>query len=255
MDTTDATVDNRAEPTPPRYRAVGDSALLVEFAAAIAPAINQQVRALLAALDAAPPPGVRDLVPAYRTLLIRYDPTAITHAELLDQVRTLEDARHLVAPPGRTVTVPVCYGGEYGSDLAAVAAHTRLTTEDVIARHSAGRYIVYFLGFAPGFPYLGGLDASLATPRLPQPRPTVPAGAVGIGGEQTGIYSLATPGGWRIIGRTPVRLYDPAAAEPFLLRAGDKLHFRPVSPAEYAAVSEAVAAGTYQPDLSAVEAR
>ncbi|MGN6813653.1 MAG: 5-oxoprolinase subunit PxpB [Thermomicrobiales bacterium] len=255
MSTTGASADNQTEPGLPRYRAVGDSALLVEYALAIAPAINRQVRALLAALDATPPAGLRDLVPAYRTLLIRYDPTVITHAELLDRVRALEDASHAAAPPGRVVTVPVCYGGEYGPDLADVAAQTGLTTEEVVARHSAGHYPVYFLGFAPGFPYLGGLDASLATPRLPQPRPVVPAGAVGIGGEQTGIYSLTTPGGWRIIGRTPVRLYDLTAAEPFLLRAGDEVQFRPVTPEEYAAVSEAVAAGTYQPQIGAVEAR
>jgi KipI family sensor histidine kinase inhibitor len=251
METTGAAPDNQADAAQPRYRAVGDSALLVEYAPAIAPAINQRVCALLAALDAAPPAGLRDLVPAYRTLLIRYDPTIITHAELLDRVRALEDASHTAAPPGRVVTVPVCYGGEYGPDLADVAAHTGLTPDEVIARHSAGHYPVYFLGFAPGFPYLGGLDASLVTPRLSSPRPAVPAGAVGIGGEQTGIYSLTTPGGWRIIGRTPVRLYDPPAAEPFLLRAGDEVRFRPVAPEEYAAVSEAVAAGTYQPALVA----
>lgn len=233
----------------PRYRAVGDSALSVEFAAAIAPEVNRRVRALLAALDADPPPGVLDLVPAYRSLLIGYDPVVLGHAALLDRLRALEPVLELAAPLSRVVTVPVAYGGDFGPDLADVAAHTGLSPDEVIARHAAGRYTVYFLGFAPGFPYLGGLDPALTTPRLPQPRTSVAAGAVGIGGAQTGVYSLPTPGGWRIIGRTPVRLYDPATSQPFLLRAGDELHFRPIAAEEFVRLEGEVAAGRYRPEL------
>lgn len=233
----------------PRYRAVGDGALLVEFAPRIAPEINARVRALLAALDADPPPGLRDLVPAYRTLLIVYDPTILRHAALLERLRTLV-AAPTNAAPSRLVTLPVAYGGEFGPDLAAVAAHTGLAPDEVIARHAAGRYPVYFLGFSPGFPYLGGLEPALHTPRLPEPRLRVPAGAVGIGGAQTGIYPALSPGGWRIIGQTPVRLYDPAAPDPFFLRAGDDLRFRPIDAAEYARLIEAVAAGRYASEIT-----
>jgi inhibitor of KinA len=233
----------------PRYRAVGDGALLVEFAPRIAPEVNARVRALLAALDAAPPPGLRDLVPAYCTLLIEYDPTVTRHAALLEYLRGLVAAPATVAPT-RLVTLPVAYGGEFGPDLAAVAAHTGLAPDEVIARHAAARYPVYFLGFSPGFPYLGGLDPALHTPRLPEPRLRVPAGAVGIGGAQTGIYPAITPGGWRLIGQTPVRLYDPAAADPFLLRAGDEIRPRPIAAEEYARLAGEIAAGRYLPEIA-----
>lgn len=240
--------------TPPRYRPAGDGALSVEFAAEISPAVNGRVRALLAALDAGAPPGLLDLVPAYRTLLIVYDPLVLPHAALLERLRSLERTAAAVPPPSRGVTIPVAYGGEFGPDLVAVAAHAGLSPEATIARHSAERYLVYFLGFSPGFPYLGGLDPALATPRLAQPRQSVPAGSVAIGGEQTGIYPQATPGGWRIIGRTPLRLYDPAAPEPALLRPGDELRLRPIDAAEFADLGEQVAAGRYLPEITAATA-
>jgi inhibitor of KinA len=237
----------------PRYRVVGDGGLLVEFAPVIAPEVNRRVRALLAALDAEPPPGILDLVPAYRSLLVCYDPVVLGHAALLERLRALEPALAQAAPASRIVTVPVAYGGDFGPDLAGVAAHTGLSPDEVIARHAAGTYTVYFLGFTPGFPYLGGLDPALATPRLSQPRTAVPAGAVGIGGAQTGIYSLPAPGGWRLLGQTPVRLYDPAAEPPFLLRAGDELRFRAIAADEYARLDEAIAAGRYEPEIVAGE--
>lgn len=237
----------------PRYRPAGDSALSVEFPPEIAPAVNRRVRALLAALDADPPSGLRDLIPSYRALLIGYDPLTLPYGALLDRLRALEHDLDHAGAPARRVTLPVCYGGEYGPDLADVAAHAGLSDTDVVTMHSGGAYLVYFLGFAPGFPYLGGLDPRLATPRLPRPRTAVPAGAVAIGGEQTGVYPLSTPGGWRLIGRTPARLYAPGADEPFLLRAGDELHFRPIDSAEFAALAELVTAGRYQPEVSAPE--
>lgn len=237
----------------PRYRPAGDSALSVEFPPEIAPAVNRRVRALLAALDADPPAGLRDLIPSYRALLIVYDPLTLPYDALLDRLRTLEHDLDHAAAPSRRVTIPVCYGGDYGPDLADVASHAGLSETGVVTIHSGGAYLVYFLGFAPGFPYLGGLDPRLATPRLPRPRTAVPAGAVAIGGEQTGIYPLPTPGGWRLIGRTPVRLYAPGADEPFLLRAGDELHFRPIDSTEFAALTELVAAGRYQPEVLARE--
>ncbi len=229
------TGDTSPAAAPPRYRPAGDGALSVEFAPEISPAVNRRVRALLAALDADPPPGLLDLVPAYRTLLIVYDPLRLSHAALLDRLRALDTATDAPPPVGRRVVLPIAYGGEFGPDLAAVAAHAGLTPEEVIARHGAGRYLVYFLGFSPGFPYLT----------------SVPAGAVGIGGDQTGIYPQATPGGWRLIGRTPVRLYDPAAPEPTLLRPGDEIRPRAIDAAEFARLAEAVAAGRYRPEIAA----
>jgi inhibitor of KinA len=228
------------------YRPMGDGAVLVEFKDELSLEVNGQVRALLAALDADPPAGILDLVPAYRTLLVIYDPLTIEYDALLERLRVRERESLGYAPPSRRLTIPVAYGGEFGPDLADVAAHTGLSEAEVIARHGGGQYLVYFLGFSPGFPYLGGLDPALATPRLTQPRTRVPAGSVGIAGSQTGIYPQATPGGWRIIGRTPLRLYDPSAADPFLLRAGDELRFRPVGEAEFAHVAGAVALGRYQ---------
>jgi KipI family sensor histidine kinase inhibitor len=208
---------------------------LVEFANEISPAVNRQVRTLLAALDATPPPGLIDLIPAYRTLLILFDPLLLTDDQLIEHIAALELADG-ATPPARTITIPVIYGGEYGPDLNAVAAHSGLTPEEVIVRHSSAIYLVYFIGFSPGYPYLGGLDPALHTPRLTQPRLVVPAGTVAIGGQQTGIYPQETPGGWRLIGRTPTRLYDPTAAEPFLLRPGDEVRMRPIGAREYAAI-------------------
>jgi len=218
----------------PHYRRVGEGGLLVEFADEISPAVNRQVRILLAALDATPTPGLTDLIPAYRTLLILYDPLLLTHDQLIDHMASLK-LEEGGATPSRTITIPVIYGGEYGPDLDAVAAHSRLTPEEVIVRHSSAIYLVYFIGFSPGYPYLGGLDPALHTPRLTQPRLLVPAGTVAIGGQQTGIYPQATPGGWRLIGRTPTQLYSSTADEPFLLRPGDEVHLRPIGAKEYAA--------------------
>ena len=229
-----ASVEHTVPPTPPQYRPIGEGGLLVEFANVIAPEVNRQVRTLLAALDAAPPPGLLDLIPAYRTLLILFDPLLLTDEQLIAHLASLTFEEG-TALPARTVTIPVIYGGDYGPDLDAVAAHSGLTPEEVIVRHSSATYLVYFIGFSPGYPYLGGLDPALHTPRLTQPRLLVPAGTVAIGGQQTGIYPQATPGGWRLIGRTPTLLYNPMASEPFLLQPGDEVRLRPIGAKEYAA--------------------
>ena len=212
---------------------MGDGAVLVEFANVVSPRVNRRVQALVAALDTDPPPGLLDLIPAYRALLVVYDPLAIGYDVLLGRLRALEGRAEAATAPSRVVTLPVVYGGEFGPDLPAVAAHTRLEVDEVVVRHTARHYLVYFLGFSPGFPYLGGLDPSLATPRLREPRLRVPAGSVGIAGTQTGVYPEATPGGWQLIGRTPLRLYDPGAPEPFLLRPGDELRFTAIDADEY----------------------
>jgi len=210
-----------------RYGPLGDSALLLTFGEGIDPATNDRVHHLAGLLRRGALKGLRGVVPAYTTLAVHFDPLVWEHDALARELGRLEAAPADPAPP-RTVVLPVCYGGDWGPDLEEVAAHCGLSSAEVIARHSAGVYRIHFLGFAPGFPYLGGLDPALATPRRDAPRTRVPRGSVGIAGGQTGIYSLDSPGGWRLIGRTPRVLFDPLREDPCLLRAGDQLRFEPV---------------------------
>jgi KipI family sensor histidine kinase inhibitor len=215
--------------------ALGDRALLVVLGKGIDPAVNDQVHGLAALLRERRLPGVYDLVPAYATLAVHYDPVAWSggkappHEALKREIiRLWKGAGRAAFPPPRQVEIPVCYGGAFGPDLAEVASRCGLSEEEVIARHAAASYRVYMIGFSPGFAYLGGLDATLATPRRSTPRLKVPAGSVGIAGMQTGIYPMETPGGWQIIGRTPKPLFLPAQANPCLLNPGDRLRFVPV---------------------------
>ena len=225
-------------PEPLRIEPLGDRALLLVLGDTIDAAVNDGVHGLAERLRASALPGVHDLVPAYATLAVHYDPLAwaqagqAPHLDLAGEIQRLwREAPPTERPSPRPVEIPVAYGGAWGPDLQAVAEHCGLSAEEVVARHAAVEYRVFMLGFAPGFPYLGGLDPALATPRRSTPRLRVPAGSVGIAGAQTGIYPMATPGGWQIIGRTPLSLFDPAAAEPCLLRPGDRLRFVPVDSA------------------------
>jgi inhibitor of KinA len=170
--------------------------------------------------------GVTNVHPAYASILIDFDPRKIRHRDI-ERVATelFAQAASAPLPEPRTVEIPVAYGGANGPDLDAVAELTGHTPDEVVAMHSGAEYLVYFLGFSPGFPYLGGLPESIAAPRLETPRRRVPAGSVAIGGQQTGVYPIASPGGWRIIGRTPLRLFDPGADPPVLLRMGDHVRF------------------------------
>ncbi|MDJ0365458.1 5-oxoprolinase subunit PxpB [Hymenobacter sp. H14-R3] len=236
-----------ADSSPPmRLYPLGDAAVVLEFGQAIDPATHRLIQAFAQVLDQQPFAGLREYVPAFTTLTVYYDPWALHLGEILpyDQVasylqRLLPVAHDAAASyePGPLVEIPVCYGGEFGPDLDLVASHAQLAVDEVIVLHSAPEYLVHMVGFAPGFPYLGGLDARLATPRRAQPRPLVPAGAVGIAGVQTGVYSLPTPGGWQLIGRTPLRLFDANRAQPSLLQAGDRLRFVPISIAEFQRLS------------------
>jgi inhibitor of KinA len=216
----------------PRVVPVGESAFTVEFGDTVDLSLNQHVHDLDAALREHPIPGILETVPTYRALLVLYKPTfnntARIRKALLARARTVAPAERAAGhedEAGRLVEIPVHYGGEAGPDLADVAAHCDLTPEEVIRRHTTPTYQVAMLGFAPGFAYLVGLPPSLATPRLATPRRRVAPGSVGIAGEQTGIYALATPGGWRIIGRTTLTLFDPDREEPFSLKAGDRVRF------------------------------
>jgi inhibitor of KinA len=237
---------------PPRLLPSGDSALVVEYGDGIDLRINARVRLLHRALAARSHAGVLETVPTYRSLMVHYDPMVLSREAL--EALILATAGRLpdqIQEAVRTVEIPVAYGGGAGPDLEAVAELNGLSPGAVIDLHSSGNYVVFMLGFMPGFPYLGGLPARLATPRLATPRTVVPAGSVGIAGAQTGIYPSESPGGWRLIGRTPVRLFDPRNSPPALLEAGDRIRFVPVSGPESDAIARAVAADAYHPVVRA----
>ncbi len=230
------------DPRRPRIVPVGDSAILIELAETVDPAVNAAVLALDAELAALALPGVVELLPTYRSLLVHYDPERVEPEALLARLASLDLAHPTARPEGRLWTVPVAYGGEYGVDLEAVAARHGLSPEEVVALHTAATYRVYMVGFVPGFTYLGGLDPRLHTPRREDPRPRTPAGSVSIGGVQAGIASLEIPSGWHLLGRTPVRTFDPERTPPFLLEPGDRVRFRPIDPANFAELDRRAAA-------------
>ncbi|MFC3549757.1 5-oxoprolinase subunit PxpB [Lysobacter cavernae] len=220
---------------------LGDDAWLLRFGDAIDDRCNAQVHAVAAHIRAAAPAWLRDLVPAYASLGVFFDDAADAadvRDELLALVRTTTVGQSAPATL-RTIEIPVAYGGEYGPDLASAAAELGLSPEQLIARHAAGDYTVAMIGFAPGFPYLSGLDPALALPRLATPRARVAAGSVAIGGTQTGIYPRESPGGWRLLGRTPCTLFDPDHDPPTLLQPGDRVRFVAIDAAAFAAASGA----------------
>ncbi len=218
----------------PRIRINGDRSILVEYGDAIDPMVNEKVRAMTELLRKASLAGVLLILPAYRSIGIVYDPLATSSGTIGDALAQLEsELDTAVIPEARTVEIPVCYGGDFGPDIEFVARHNDITVEAVIDIHSKGPYRIYTIGFAPGFFYLGGLDKRLHTPRLETPRTMVRAGSVGIAETQTGAYPLDSPGGWRIIGRTPLKLFDAARKNPFFYQAGDSIRFKPISGAEY----------------------
>lgn len=205
---------------------LGERALLLQFGDRINPATHRQVTAARDAIAAARPRGVLDLVPAYTTLAVWFDPEARRHQELARELAPLAERAIAVAPhEARTWVIPVRYDGP---DLAAVAAQTGLTMDEVVRRHTARDYTVYLLGFVPGFGYLGDLDPSLVLPRRSSPRQRVPAGSVAIAGAQTAVYPLDTPGGWHLLGRTALVMFDATRDPPSLLAAGDRVRFEPV---------------------------
>ena len=207
----------------PRIYPLGDNALVCESAPPAT--LDCQRRVWAAALAARSWPHVLEVVPGMNNLTLVIDPLAADRDALTDQLRTAWDAASEATAAGREVEIPVHYGGEAGPDLAFVAKHTGLTPKEVVERHTAGQYVVFFLGFQPGFAYMGGLEDKLHTPRRSEPRLEVPAGSVGIGGAQTGIYPATSPGGWQLIGRTDVPLFDPARTPPTLLQPGDRVRF------------------------------
>jgi inhibitor of KinA len=231
-----------SEIPPVRLYPLGDAAVVLEFGGGISPSTHRAITGFSARLARQPFVGLREMVPAFTTLTVYYDPwLASENGRHAPYERVAAQLQKLLAAAEETeaatktevVEIPVCYGGGFGPDLEYVAAHAELSIEEVVARHTAPDYLVHMIGFAPGFPYLGGLDARLATPRWAQPRALVAAGTVGIAGLQTGIYSLPTPGGWQLIGRTPLRLFNPEWAAPSRLRAGQQLRFVAISEAKF----------------------
>ncbi|TCU12638.1 5-oxoprolinase subunit PxpB [Rhizobium sullae] len=227
----------------PRILACGDSALSVELSDTIDEAVSERVIALARNLADAPVNGVAELVPTYRSLMVFYDPETVRGHSLAMTLRQRLDALVVGDNHVRRFHVPVVYGGTVGMDLQELADMKELTVSQLIELHASAEYRVFMIGFAPGFAYLGGLPEILHTPRRATPRQRIEASAIGIGGKQASINSVPGPSGWRFLGRTPLRLFDPARAEPFLLKAGDRVTFRPVSEDEAETLDRAIAAG------------
>ncbi|BCB02249.1 5-oxoprolinase subunit PxpB [Bacillus sp. KH172YL63] len=232
-------------------RPSGDHAVVIELGHAINQETHEKVKAVTHFLENQTIPWFVEIIPAFTTVTILYDPITITDlnkpfqhtlpysvvcAEIERMLSTLTvNGQH----QSRVITIPVCYGGAFGPDLESVAHHHGMTEEEVIQIHTNGEYLVYMIGFAPGFPYIGGMSPDIATPRKESPRLKIPAGSVGIAGEQTGVYPIETPGGWQLIGRTPLKLFKPEQEhEPSLLKAGDQIRFKAISPEEFKALEE-----------------
>jgi inhibitor of KinA len=237
-----------------RFQAASDQSLLIYFEHTesmrtgksskleneTAPQAHEQVRRLVRLLELEPIAGVRNLHPGYASVLLTFDALKLRHEELQDILAGyVERMEKVPLPEPREVEIPVCYGGEFGPDLRQVAELHGLTPERVVELHSSRVYLVYFLGFVPGFAYLGALPEELVTPRLPAPRKSVPAGSVGIAKDQTGVYPIATPGGWRLLGRTPVAMFQPERAGMSLLTIGDRVRFVPISREKFTKLANA----------------
>lgn len=241
-----------------KLQMAGEYGLVVEFGTVISPAINAlvlQLTRLLLALDQA---GIREVVPTYRSVSIYFDPLLLSRPVLTGLVENLLARLNPVVmanSPARIVNVPVCYGGVLGPDLDFVARYTGLSVREVITAHTAQPYLVYMLGFTPGFPYLGGLPAELEVPRQETPRNKVPAGSVGIGGNQTGFYPIESPGEWWLIGRTPLKAFAPQRPDPFLVAAGDYVQFTSIGIDDYFTIRRDVAAGVYQLETDIADKR
>lgn len=237
-----------------RYLLSGDKGLVVEFGNEISEAVNQKVRNVYLAIQKNRIPGIYEMTPTYRSLLIQYNPLEIEVDRLINDLEQIEKSLDSIElPKPRIVEIPTIYGGEFGEDLGFVAEHNGLSEDEVIKIHSSVDYRIYMLGFSPGFPYLGGMSEKIETPRLKTPRTKIPAGSVGIAGKQTGIYPMESPGGWQLIGRTPLKLYDPVRETPIMLQAGDYIRFVPIDRDEYERIRALVEKNQYEVKILAGE--
>jgi len=230
----------------PKFLPAGDLAVSVELGDEISPEVNTRVRALEYLVQQRGIPGIVESVPTFRALLVDYDPLVIGWDELVAALGSLiHRAQPEALPPSRLVEIPCCYGGDLGFDLARAAEGLGLSPEEVVRLHSGSELQVYFIGFTPGLPYIGGMPERLTIPRLETPRTKTPAGSVGIGGRQCCIYPVESPGGFWVLGRTPLTLYDPARPDPILLRPGDRVRFRPIDRAEFDRISAQATAASF----------
>lgn len=231
-----------------RFLIAGDSSLCAEFGNEISKEINAQIRAFNILLKESGIAGIVETIPTYRSLLIQYDPGVISYKSLEGKLKKLLAKLDSVEiPPSEVLEVPVLYGGEeMGPDLKFVAENAKMSEEEVIKLHSEPEYLIYMLGFTPGFTYLGGLNDAIETPRLKTPRVKIPAGSVGIAGKQTGVYPIDSPGGWQLIGRTPLKMYDADREKPILPEAGQYIKFVPIDRAEFDRIAAEVEKGTYE---------
>lgn len=232
-----------------RMLPAGEQGLVLEFGSSINEEINARVHQTARLVTERLSDRVIEVVPTYRSLLVYFNPLVMTRDMLISEI---EDLLTCLEGPGsqsssaRVVYIPVCYGGEFGPDIDFVAQHNNLSVDEVIKIHTGTPYLVYMLGFTPGFPYLGGMSERIAAPRLDKPRTKIPAGSVGIAGSQTGFYPIESPGGWRLIGQTPIKGFDKDADNPFPLDAGDYLQFQAVTPEEFYNIKQQVNNGTYR---------
>jgi len=234
-----------------RYLPAGDKVIVVEFGNEINQAINHKVMALYQAINSCDIEGIEELIPTYRSLMVQYNPSKVVYKELINRLKELsEDLDQEIKTKQRIIEVPVIYGQEFGPDIEFVASHNNISVDEVIQIHTSQDYLIYMLGFTPGFPYLGGMSDKIETPRLETPRNKIPVGSVGIAGKQTGIYPIESPGGWQLIGRTPITLYDPYREPPILMQAGDFIRFVSVGLKDYRQIETQVAENTYSLKIS-----
>ena len=230
-----------------RFLPCGDTALTVEFGDRIDRALSNRVLALRSRIRSAEIHGVVETVPTYRSLLIHYDPLQTSASEIIEAAQNLVSGEATFDRTRHLWRVPVCYEGDFAPDLADVAERTGLRPEQVVSLHAATRYHVYMVGFLPGYPYMGDVPAPLALPRRSDPRIRVPPGSVAIATTMTAIYPVESPGGWHLIGRTPIRIFDPRVSPPALFAPGDAVEFEPIDPEAFAKLRSAAEAGDYRP--------
>jgi inhibitor of KinA len=233
-----------------RFLFQGETGIVVELGNEIDPVINTQVHALSRRIERSLALLVEAVIPTYRSLFVVFDPLQISRIELISKIQTIADemmADSIETTESQVVVIPTLYGGDSGPDLEFVASHNNLTAEEVIRIHSLVAYRIYMIGFTPGFPYLGGMSEKISAPRLNTPRTKIQAGSVGIAGTQTGLYPVESPGGWQLIGRTPLKVFNPLSQQPFLYSAGDFLKFEPISVSEFHEIQHEVELGSYLP--------
>ena len=229
-----------------RYLTAGDKAIVLEFENKINKETNLLLRKIYYFISKKNIEGIEEMVPTYRSLIIYYDPQKIKYENLIQRFKKIETSiTEITIPIARVTEIPVLYGGGCGPDLEFVAQYNKLSTKEVIKIHSEKEYFIYMLGFLPGFTYLGGMSDKIATPRLEKPRLKVLGGSVGIAGKQTGIYPIESPGGWRIIGRTPVKLFNPQKESPFLLKSRDYVRFYPIGQEQFKEIKKSIEEGDY----------